>query len=67
MNSRRSTHLNKPLFFNEVDKLQIIHIEIGKATTIEEVDRLSYLYDSQIKLLLNLNKQKIIKKYDELT
>ena len=59
--------MNNPLFFNEIDKLMVIHIDIGKATSIEELDRLSNLYNSQLELVSNISKQKLIKKYDELT
>lgn len=54
-------------FFNVIDELQLTHIKISNSNDLEEINKLSNLYDSQIKELININKQKIIKKYDELT
>lgn len=54
-------------FFNVIDDLQLTHIKINNSDNLEEINELSNLYDSQIQALININKQKIIKKYDELT
>lgn len=67
MSLRRIIHLFNLNFFNVIDDLQLTHIKINNSDNLEEINELSNLYDSQIQALININKQKIIKKYDELT